>query len=261
MEQDKEFLTVGELGRRMNVSVRTLQYYDREGLLHPSAISEGGRRLYTYRDMVTLHQILSLKHLGFSLAQIRERLLPLEKPQEVAEVLAAQADALREQIRSLQDTLANIEKLGREVLSMDKVDFRCYADIVVNLEMNNNLYWAFKYFDPETRNQIRARFDPESGTVFLEKFVGIQEKAARLKRDGFLPGSPEGQEIAARFWQLVQEFTQGDPELLSKLLSLHEDSEFADMWQQQEATDFVETALGIYLERTGAAAGEGETHD
>ena len=66
------FLTVGEVAKKMNVTVRTLQHYDREGLLPPSSVSEGGRRLYTDRDIVKLHQILSLKHLGFSLDDIQK---------------------------------------------------------------------------------------------------------------------------------------------------------------------------------------------
>ena len=65
------YMTIGEVAKKMNVTVRTLQYYDREGLLSPSAISEGGRRLYTDKDIVTLHQILSLKHLGFTLNDIK----------------------------------------------------------------------------------------------------------------------------------------------------------------------------------------------
>ena len=65
------FMTVGELAKKMNVTVRTLQYYDKEGVLSPSAESEGGRRLYTDKDLVLLHQILSLKSLGFSLKDIK----------------------------------------------------------------------------------------------------------------------------------------------------------------------------------------------
>ena len=41
------YMTVGEVAKKMDVTVRTLQHYDREGLLSPSAMSEGGRRLYT----------------------------------------------------------------------------------------------------------------------------------------------------------------------------------------------------------------------
>ena len=51
------FMTVGQLAKKMGVTVRTLQYYDKEGVLSPSAESEGGRRLYTDKDIVLLHQI------------------------------------------------------------------------------------------------------------------------------------------------------------------------------------------------------------
>ena len=50
------YMTVGEVAKKMGVTVRTLQYYDREGLFSPSAISEGGRRLYTDKDIIKLHQ-------------------------------------------------------------------------------------------------------------------------------------------------------------------------------------------------------------
>lgn len=69
------YLTVGEAANKMGVTVRTLQYYDREGLLAPSAQSEGGRRLYTDKDLIKLHQILSLKSLGFSLRDIKHSAL------------------------------------------------------------------------------------------------------------------------------------------------------------------------------------------
>lgn len=69
----------------MGTTVRTLQYYDREGLLSPSSESEGGRRLYTYKDMIRLHQIQALKSLGFSLGDIKNRLISLDTPEEVAE--------------------------------------------------------------------------------------------------------------------------------------------------------------------------------
>lgn len=61
------FMTVGEVAKKIGVTVRTLQYYDKEDLLSPSAESEGGRRLYTDKDLVILHQIISLKSLGLGL--------------------------------------------------------------------------------------------------------------------------------------------------------------------------------------------------
>ena len=61
----KDFFTVGEVAQLMGTTVRTLQYYDKQGLLKPSTISEGGRRLYSSKDLIRLHQIMSFKYLGF----------------------------------------------------------------------------------------------------------------------------------------------------------------------------------------------------
>lgn len=131
------YMTIGEVAKKMNVTVRTLQYYDREGLLSPSAISEGGRRLYTDKDIVTLHQILSLKHLGFTLNDIKKRLIPLETPAEIAAVLTEQAAAVRQKVETLSESLRALEMLREEVLQMQLVDFKKYADIIVNLQMKN----------------------------------------------------------------------------------------------------------------------------
>ena len=128
------FMTVGELAKKMNVTVRTLQYYDKEGVLSPSAESEGGRRLYTDKDLVLLHQILSLKSLGFSLKDIKGRLISLKTPDDVANALTEQADTIRKNIEQLKDSLVAIEQLKAEVLQIQTVNFKKYADIIVNLQ-------------------------------------------------------------------------------------------------------------------------------
>ena len=97
----KGYMTVGELAKKMGTTVRTLQYYDKEGLLSPSSESEGGRRLYTDKDMVKLHQILTLKSLGFSLDDIKNRLISLESPEAIAGVLTEQSAAILKNTRIL----------------------------------------------------------------------------------------------------------------------------------------------------------------
>ena len=60
MDQNKAipqgYMTVGEVAKKMDITVRTLQHYDREGVFSPSMISEGGRRLYTDKDIVKLYR-------------------------------------------------------------------------------------------------------------------------------------------------------------------------------------------------------------
>lgn len=247
------YLTVGEVAKKMDVTVRTLQHYDKEGLLSPSAVSDGGRRLYTDKDIVKLHQILSLKHLGFSLNDIRDRLIPLDDPAEVAQILSEQASAIRNKIADLTKSLSEIEALKTEVLEMQSVDFKKYADIIVNLEMKNDFYWLIKHFDSETLDHIRSRFDKESGIAFLQKFLHLQDEAIRLQDEGILADSPEGLQFAKAYWDMILEFTNGDATMLPKLMRMGENEELNQEWRQKQAQAnvFVEPALGAYFSNLG----------
>lgn len=247
------YMTAGEVAKKMSVSVRTLQHYDREGLLPPSAFSDGGRRLYTDKDIVKLHQIISLKHLGFSLSDIKNRLIPLDTPADVAQVLAEQADMVREKIAGLTESLSELEALRAEVLKMQSVDFKKYADIIVNLEMKNEFYWLIKHFDSDTLDHIRSRFDKESGTAFLEKFLRLQDEAIRLRDEGVPAESPEGLQFAKTYWDMILEFTGGDAAMLPKLIQMGESDEFDREWKQRQtqANVFIEPALDAYFSKSG----------
>ena len=248
-------MTVGEAAKKMGVTVRTLQYYDKQGVLPPSAETEGGRRLYTDKDMIKLHQILSMKHLGFSLDDIKNRLVSMDSPQDVADILENQAAAIREKMESLSKSLAAIEALRDEVLQMQSVDFKKYADIIINLQMKNEFYWLIKYFDDQTLQYFRNRFDKESGQAMMDMFTRLQERAVELQSGGICPESEEGMNFAREYWGMVMEFTEGDMGLLSKLIDLSKALEkesakcpgSACIKKQIDANTFIGLALDAYF--------------
>lgn len=253
MEKNKtipgDYMTVGEVAKKMNVTVRTLQYYDKEGLLSPTSESEGGRRLYTHKDLVKLHQILSMKHLGFSLYDIKNRLISLETPSEVANALTMQAETIREKIDNLSESLRDIEALKEEVLQMKQVDFKKYADIIANLQMNNHFYWLIKHLDEETLNHYRNHFDMDSGLAVLDSFTSLFEEAILLQEKAVPPESETGIAFAEAFWDMISEFTGGDMSMLPKLMEMATIAKSDNRWkeQQEAAFAFIEPALDAYF--------------
>ena len=247
------YMTVGEVAKKMGVTVRTLQYYDEEGLFSPSSESQGGRRLYTDKDVIKLYQILSLKHLGFSLDDIKNHLISLDTPSDVADALAEQAAAVREKIENLSESLKEIETLQAEVLQMHSVDFKKYADIIVNLQMKNEFYWLIKHFDDTTLDNFRSRFDKDSGLAMMEAFTRLLNEAIQLQKDGVLPESEKGQNLAQEFWKMLMEFTGGDMNMLSKLMETENFNGPDDEWKQKQAIAdaFIEPALGAYFTNLG----------
>ena len=65
-------MTVNEVSKRTGVSIRTLQYYDKIGLLKPAEYTKSGYRLYDDAALEMLQQILLFKELEFTLKEIRE---------------------------------------------------------------------------------------------------------------------------------------------------------------------------------------------
>mgnify|MGYP000597511814 FL=1 len=74
-----------------------------------------------------------------------------------------QAVTVRQKIEALSESLQELEALRTEVLQMQSVDFKKYADIIVNLQMKNNFYWLIKHFDTQMLDHIRGHFNRESG--------------------------------------------------------------------------------------------------
>lgn len=248
------YMTVGEAAKKMGLTVRTLQYYDKEGLLSPSAESAGGRRLYTDKDLITLHQIASLKSLGFSLNDIKQRLISLETPADVADALTKQADDIRRKIEQLTASLTAVERLKAEVLQMQTVNFKKYADIIVNLQMNNDSYYLIKRFDDDTLDHIRKRFDKESGLNFMDRFNCLSDEIVQLQKELVPPESEKCQQIVKEYWGLIMEFTNGDRNMLTKLMEIGNIDTAANAWEERQKTvnDYLEPALQIYFSKLGA---------
>ncbi len=247
------YMTVGEVAKKMGTTVRTLQYYDKEGLLSPSAESEGGRRLYTDKDLVILHQILSLKSLGFSLNDIKQRLIPLETPTDVATALTEQADSIREKIEQLTASLTAIEQLKTEVLQMRTVNFKKYADIIVNLQIKNDSYYLIKRFDDDMLDHIRNQFDRESGLDFMDRFNRLSDEIVQLQKENVLPESEKCQQIVKEYWGLIMEFTNGDMSMLPKLMEIGNIDTAANAWEERQkiVNDYLEPALQVYFSKLG----------
>ena len=247
------FMTVGEIAKKMGVTIRTLQYYDKEGLLTPSAESEGGRRLYTDKDLLLLNQIISLKSLGFSLEDIKGRLFPLETPEEVAYALTEQAEDIRKQIEKLKASLSAIEQLKEEVLQIQTVNFKKYADIIVNLQMQNDSYSLIKRFDDDTLDHIRSRFDKKSGSNFMNRFNRLSDEIMQLQKDKVPPESKKCQELVKEYWDLIMEFTNGDMTMLPKLTEVGKIDIATNAWEEKQKiiNEYLGPALQVYFSKLG----------
>ncbi|MEG0275580.1 MAG: MerR family transcriptional regulator [Coprobacillus sp.] len=254
--KNNNLLTVGQLAKKMNVTVRTLQYYDQEGILKPSCLSEGKRRLYTSKDVIQLNQILTLKYLGFSLKEIKGKIYDLNTPEEVATVLESQKKSIEEQINKLQEVSSSLVLLKEEVLKRKTVNFDRYADIISLIRRGNENYWVINAFDDSLNEHLREHFSSrtELGEQILETYQTLLEEGIELKRNGESPTSDKSKEFAKKWWKLINDFTGGDMSLLPKLQEFNSDKSNWDedtALKQKEVDPFMEEVLNEFFKDLG----------
>lgn len=125
----KEHFTTGEMAQECNVSVRTLQYYDKEGLLKPSEISEGGRRLYTEESLTILKCICLYKTLGFSLGEIKSILNEISNNEFFEKILNEQGKKLDEQIKKLTQSRETLKVLTEELNDTGTINIKSIDEV------------------------------------------------------------------------------------------------------------------------------------
>lgn len=135
--------TTGEMAKACGVTVRTVQYYDTRGILTPSALSEGGRRLYDDGDLQKLKVICFLREIGLSIDVIGQLFME-EHPENVIEVLLEQQEQeLKTERGALDAKLEKLTELRKAVADAKHFTVESIGDIaitVTNKKKLNRMY-------------------------------------------------------------------------------------------------------------------------
>jgi DNA-binding transcriptional MerR regulator len=131
--------TTGEIAELVGVSVRTVQYYDNRGILLPSELSEGGRRLYTDDDLKRMRIICFLREVGISINGI-SALFREKNPQSIISILLEQQeDSLRKELYECESRLELIDGIKRELKEIENFSVESIGDIANIMKQKNKL--------------------------------------------------------------------------------------------------------------------------
>lgn len=120
----EKLYSTGEFAKMAGVTLRTIRYYDKIGLLKPTKILDNGYRRYCNHDLITLQKILSLKELGFSLEEIYPIIQDdnLDSFKESIKLQTNLIDQKIKQLTNLKDSLYATNKLiTNKEIAWDKI--------------------------------------------------------------------------------------------------------------------------------------------
>ena len=106
---------IGEISRLVDLSQRTIRYYEEIGLLHSVRRIENGKRVFTDGDVRRLKFINRLKMLGLSLAEMVELEKIYRKQRNNREILPKLLQILDERAAQIDDRVAQLVALKKEI--------------------------------------------------------------------------------------------------------------------------------------------------
>jgi len=131
--------TTGEFARLCGVTVRTVQYYDTRGILIPSELSEGGRRLYSDDDLKRMKIICFLRELELPIDAISQ-ILQEEHPENVISLLIKQQETVfTDEISEKQEKLEKLRELKNGLKGKTDFSLETIGDIAVIMEGKKKL--------------------------------------------------------------------------------------------------------------------------
>lgn len=169
-------MTVHEVSRLAGISVRTLHYYDRIGLLRPVQVSAAGYRLYDETNLERLQQILLFRELQFPLKEIQTI---LDSPDfERNRALEQQITLLRlkkEHLENLIDLACGIKAIGVGTMDFSAFDTAKIDEYAAQAKAAWSKTAEYREFEEKSRRRTQEE-QQRLGGQFMELFVKFGER-------------------------------------------------------------------------------------
>lgn len=238
-------MTVREVSKLAGVSVRTLQYYDKIGLLHPSAYSDAGYRLYAEPDLERLQQILLFRELEFPLKDIQGI---MESPDfDTAKALDQQIILLKlkkDHLENLITFAAGIKLLGVKYMDFSAFDRSKLDEYAARAKAAWGKTPQYSEFEEKAKNRT-----PKEDQILSGQCMMIFGKFGKIKDTD--PSSEAARELVIKLQRfLTEHFYTCTDQILSGLGKMYagggEFTKSIDEYAGEGTAVFVNKAIQAY---------------
>ncbi|MEJ5366242.1 MAG: MerR family DNA-binding transcriptional regulator [Desulfosoma sp.] len=115
----KHTFTISELAAQLDISPRTIRFYEEKGLISPRR-TPGNQRVYTPKDRARLKLILRGKRFGFSLDEIAEMIGMPDSDMAEVEQIRKSLDYGRKKLEEIRDRMKDLIILEQDLLAVQK---------------------------------------------------------------------------------------------------------------------------------------------
>lgn len=137
--EKQNLYSTGEMAKFCGVTVRTVQYYDKRGILVPSDLTEGGRRIYNEEDLEKLRLLCFLREMGLSIDHIKQILEEDNSGNVIGTILEEHIRTLKQEVDQQQEKLRKAQQLAIQLKHTRDVSVGSMQDIAYSMKTKKEL--------------------------------------------------------------------------------------------------------------------------
>lgn len=112
----KTYFSVGEISKLTNMSIQTLRYYDRMGLLKPAHVNEENNyRYYSIDQFIKIDLLRQCRLIGLSLKEIEKLVKSEVTPESMIDIIDKQKKIIDEKIQAFENVRTYIDFLDERI--------------------------------------------------------------------------------------------------------------------------------------------------
>ncbi|MGE8205366.1 MerR family transcriptional regulator [Heyndrickxia sp. NPDC080065] len=235
------------------VTVRTLRYYDKIGLLQPASKTQGGHRLYTINEIKKLQQIQFFKKIGFSLNEIDNMLT--NSDWDWSEGLKGQLSFVLKEQRRLKKIELSLKEIIHGIAIEGEDNWNAIKKIMQLSVKDKEIQQSYResIFDEKEKKLLEKLPKMTSENSNSLEWIGLIGQLKRFMKDG--PESHRVQNIIRRMEEKRLEDFEGEDEFLDKLWEIRKSPQQSEKLSfypiDEDLLKFMDDAYAIYLDRLG----------
>ncbi|KON88132.1 transcriptional regulator [Sporosarcina globispora] len=234
------YLSTGELSKKIKISVRTIRYYDQIGLVQPSMVGEGGKRLYSLEDSLRMEKVILLKSLSLPLEEIKK----IIEEQSTETILLAHKAHLEDQSETINQSIAHTNSLLNILKLEGSVNWEDLLTLIVPEEHSRNWSMFFTEHEGEILQERLPKI--EEDTLMTRKWMNLIRRIELCINERISPKSAQAKLIIDDMDILSKETFEGNTELISKFWDVRRSQESSDSLNlypiKPEIIEFIEEA-------------------
>lgn len=240
-------MKISEMSKLTGVSIRTLQYYDKIGLLCPTEYTESGYRLYDDTALERLQQILLFRELEFPLKEIKRIInSPEFDRQKALEQQITLLTLKKEHLENLISFAREIQRIGGKIMDFSAFDTQKLKEYEEEAKAQWGQSAEFQEFEEKNKNRTHS-----DNQILMKDFMLLFATFGQLKEKEV--DSKEVQEQVKKLKNYITEhFYTCSLEILSSLGEMYMSDERMtkniDKAGGEGTAQFVAEAIQVYTQ-------------